>query len=225
MAYEFTRLSDVPMSDSVSDECSVLVEDGGEIKRTIKSNIGKEQVQADWNQTDPTQPDYIKNKLSCDLPYKSLVTDGTGKAKWADRLVYDYNKLVIDVEQGAKLVKVADEVPSWATVDSPIKAWASNGSNDTATPEGYMDLGNGSFAVGAEVAFIMTDNVESNGIVFPEKGVYFAHGSDDSYVAGVASADSDTPEITWDGDIGEIKKLDEKFLPEPLILYVHESGV
>lgn len=224
MAYEFTRLSDVPMSDSVSDECSVLVEDGGEIKRTIKSNIGKEQVQADWNQTDPTQPDYIKNKLSCDLPYQSLVTDGNGKAKWEDRLAYDDSKLVIDVGEGNQLVKVSDEIPSWASVDASMKLWASAGAPKTVPAAANMDLGNGSFMVSEYAAFITTDNVEfeSYGIVFPEQGVYFVYAPDNFYVAGIASADSDTPEITWDGNIG-IKKLDEKFLPEPLILYVHES--
>lgn len=82
MAYEFTKLSEVYDTATVSDECNVIIEDGGEIKKTAKSNIGKAQVQADWNQTDPTQPDYIKNKLSCDLPYQQLVTDGDGNTKW-----------------------------------------------------------------------------------------------------------------------------------------------
>lgn len=92
MAYEFTKLSEVLDAETVSDECNVIVEDGGEIKKTAKSNIGKAQVQADWNQTDPTQPDYIKNKLSCDVPYQQLVTDGEGNVKWEDRLAYDNTK-------------------------------------------------------------------------------------------------------------------------------------
>lgn len=62
MAYEFTKLSEVPVADTVSDECSVLVEDCGDIKRTAKSNIGKEQVQADWNENDSSSPAYILNK-------------------------------------------------------------------------------------------------------------------------------------------------------------------
>ena len=32
------------------------------------------------------------------------------------------------------------------------------------------------------------------------------------YTTGIASADSDTPEITWDGNIGVIKKLDKKYI-------------
>lgn len=159
-------------------------------------------------------------------PYKSLVTDGEGGVKWEDRLAYDDSKLVVDRGQGSQYVKVADEVPSWASVDVPMKVWTTIG---TVTPEVNSDLGNGSFVAGEFVFFIATDNVEfsfsETTIVFPKKGVYFASVSDVFYVTGISSADSDTPEITWDGNIGVIKKLDEKFLPEPLILYVHESGV
>ena len=147
---------------------------------------------------------------------KYLVTDGNGNTKWEDRLAYDDSKLVVDVRDDVQLVKVSDEVPSWASVDSPIKVWASNGTNGTTNPEQYKDIGNGSFLVTDYlVAFIVADNYD---ILFPEKGVYF-FSHDGLYITGIASADSDTPEITWDGNVG-IKKLDEKFLPEPLILYV-----
>lgn len=159
--------------------------------------------------------------------YQYVVTDGDGTAKWKDRLAYDDSKLVVDDPGlGAQFVKVADEVPSWATVDSPIKFWMSDGTNTTVTPENNVSFGNGSFVADGTIFIIATDNSEfesvGESIVFPEKGVYFfASVPDELYVTGIASADSDTPEITWDGDIGEIKKLDEKFLPEPLILYVH----
>lgn len=147
--------------------------------------------------------------------YQYLVTDGEGNVKWEDRLAYDDSKLAINgAPGGAKYVKVADEVPSWVSMDAPTKVWLSNGTNNTATTDYYIDFGNGSFGVGSFVVFIATDNVEFSGMVFPEKGIYFASMSDASYVAGIASADSDTPEIIWDGNIGEIKKLDEKFIPD-----------
>ena len=155
-------------------------------------------------------------------PYQQLVTDGTGTAKWEDRLAYDDSKVVVDDRHGSQLVKVADEIPSWVSVDSPIKVWAGSGDNLTVNPEDYNDLGNGSF-MAQVVAFITTDNLECLGVVFPEKGVYFASGHGE-YITGIASADSDTPEITWDGNIGRIKKMDEKFLPDMLILYATKGG-
>ena len=152
-------------------------------------------------------------------PYQQLVTDGSGNTKWEDRLAYDDSKLVIDAGKGVQFVKVLDEVPSWASVDAPIKVWLSNGINDTSNPEDYTDLGNGSFSTG-EVAFITTDNLEvpagETPIVFPKKGVYFTSMPDVFYITGIASADSDTPEITWDGNIGTIKTIDPKYIPSEL---------
>lgn len=146
--------------------------------------------------------------------YQYVVTDGEGNAKWENRLAYDDSKLVVDFGDGMQFVKVADEVPSWASVNVSIKSWANNGETYTSNPEQHEDMGNGSFGTGF-IVFITTDNVEYGGIVFPEKGVYFACGSD-FYIAGIASADSDTPEITWDGNIETIKTIDPKYIPSEL---------
>ena len=157
-------------------------------------------------------------------PYQQLVADTVGNTKWEDRLAYEGSRLVAYDTQDMKVVKVSDEVPSWATIDVAMKVWLSDGRNDTLTTEHNQDLGNGSLWVSDCAIFIATDNFEFAGIVFPEKGVYFCNYPEDGYyTTGIASAGSDTPEITWDGNAGVIKKLDEKFLPEPLILYVHES--
>ena len=151
--------------------------------------------------------------------YKQLVTDGEGKAKWEDRLAYDDSKVVVDAGHGMQYVKVSDEVPSWASTDALIKIWGSGGINGTSNPEDYTDLGNGSFSAG-EVAFITTDNLEvpagETPIVFPKKGVYFTSMPDVFYITGIASADSDTPEITWDGSLGTIKTIDPKYIPSEL---------
>lgn len=149
---------------------------------------------------------------------QQLVTDSNGNVQWEDRLAYDDSKVVVDLGYGIQLVKVVDEIPPWASIDAPIKIWPSNGESKTSNPESHRDLGNGSFTAGEFVFIIATDNFEipfgETPIVFQEKGVYFASVPDNFYVTGVASADSDTPEITWDGNIGEVKKLDEKYLPD-----------
>ena len=147
--------------------------------------------------------------------YQYLVTDGDSKTKWEDRLAYDDSRVVVDSGEGVKFVKVADEVPSWASVDAPMKIWINNGINVMVNPEDYRSLGNGSFFANEFAVFIATDNVEFNGHVFPKKGVYFLSENGD-YVTGIASADSDTPEITWDGYIGGFKKLDKKYIPSEL---------
>ena len=154
-------------------------------------------------------------------PYQQLVTDGDGNTQWEDRLAYEGgSRLVVDNGTGFQFVKVADEVPSWASVDAPMKVWSSDGNNDTTNPEMYTNLGNGSFAAGEFAFIIATDNVEfsfiQTTVVFPKKGVYFTYASDNFYTTGIASADSDTPEITWDGNIETIKTIDPKFIPSEL---------
>ena len=151
--------------------------------------------------------------------YQQLVTDSDGNTKWEDRLAYDDSRIVVGFGNGAQMVKVSDEVPSWVSLDAPIKYWGNNGEKGTVSPEDFVSIGNESFLADGMV-FIMADNVEFNGHVFPEKGVYFALVNSvdfpSSYVSGIASVDSDTPEITWDGNIDVIKKLDKKFIPSEL---------
>ena len=149
--------------------------------------------------------------------YQQLVTDGEGGVKWEDRLAYESgSRLVVDVRGGAQLVKVADEVPSWATVDVNIKIWLGTGSSSTLTPEFYHEFGNGSFYVNDGIcSFVMADNDEYDGVVFPEKGVYFM-SADIVRTTGIASAGSDTPEITWDGKVENVKTIDPKFIPSEL---------
>ena len=148
-------------------------------------------------------------------PYKSLVTDGEGNVKWEDRLAYDDSKVVVADGLGVQRVKVTDEIPSWVSVDSPIKVWESSGENLTIEPEEYIDIGNGSFSAAGFAFFITTDNTEIYGFVFPKKGVYITKFPD-YYVSGIAGADSDTPEITWDGNIGTLKTIDPKYIPSEL---------
>lgn len=147
--------------------------------------------------------------------YQQLVTDGDGNPKWEDRLAYEYSRVIVDTG-GIKLVMVSDEVPSWASGNVAVKCWVSkNAQTFTVQPEQFGFLDNGSFFAGF-VSFITTDNSEAEGVVFPKKGVYFASSIPDlggASVTGVASADSDTPEITWDGSLYTIKQIDEKFIP------------
>ena len=166
--------------------------------------------------------------------YQQLVTDRDGGVKWEDRLAYDGSRLVVNLGDGMQAVKVADKAPFWMSVDTPIKVWISKEQNElieTVSPDNIVGYDNGSFRIFYMVFVITEDNTiirihenDEGGYAFPEKGVYFVLSPSDGYVSGIGSVDSDTPEITWDGNIGGIKKLDKKFLPDMLTLYVHEIG-
>ena len=145
-------------------------------------------------------------------PYKSLVTDGDGNVKWEDRLAYDDSRVVVDYGDGELLAKVSDEVPSWVSVIRSIKVWYDDDVGVIPDAAPLRDFGDGNFGLDG-VFFITTDNYEHNGLVFPEKGVYFFFVPDGTYITGIASADSDTPEITWDGNIEFTKTIDPKYIP------------
>lgn len=152
--------------------------------------------------------------------YQYLVTDGDSKTKWEDRLAYDDSRVVVDIE-GTKMVMVSGEAPSWASGNVAVKYWLSkNARTVTVEPEHFIFFDNGSFSAGFAF-FITTDNSEVEGVVFPKKGVYFASSvpspsSGVTSVTGVASADSDTPEITWDGKVENVKTIDPKYIPSEL---------
>lgn len=59
MAY--IKLNEVEIVNSSIDS-NVLIEENGEIKRMPVENLAVSQVQADWNETDPTEPSFIMNK-------------------------------------------------------------------------------------------------------------------------------------------------------------------
>lgn len=59
MSYDFIKISDAELVENPSENVSVIIEDGGDIKRVPKSSIG---AQADWNENDETNPAYILNK-------------------------------------------------------------------------------------------------------------------------------------------------------------------
>ena len=160
-----------------------------------------------------------------------LVTDSNGNMKWEDRLAYDDSRIAVPPEGNNRFIKVADTVPSWLSANKNTKVWVSNNASERVidiSSTKYIINHDGSFMVANDsflyAAVIMEDDCEFNATpstaFFPEKGVYFLWrklGSSLLYTAGIASADSDTPEITWDGNISMIKKLDEKFLPDQTV--------
>ncbi len=146
------------------------------------------------------------------------MTDGNGKTKWEDRLAYSDSRVVVDIEEGMQFVKVADEVPSWVTANEndnfTANVWISNG---IAGKMGGLRFNNDCVGLSEGTAwFITVDNAEYMDLKFPKKGVYFISAPNNIYTTGIASADSDTPEITWDGNIGVIKTIDPKYIPSEL---------
>ena len=58
----YTNISDLPTLDSVGENTWVPVEVAGKQGKKVDLSTIGEQKQVDWNQTDNTQADFIKNK-------------------------------------------------------------------------------------------------------------------------------------------------------------------
>ena len=145
--------------------------------------------------------------------YQQLVTDGTSTAKWEDRLAYDDSRVVVNIYDSSRLVRVSDEVPSFVSDGVSVNVWLSDGNHETVS----VVWDTSGFNAENYVYIFPSDNATSpDGFVFPKKGVYFAEFPGVFYVTGFSSADSDTPEITWDGNIEFTKTIDPKYIPSEL---------
>lgn len=163
-------------------------------------------------------------------PYQQLVTDGTGNAKWENRLAYDYSRAVVDDGNGQLFVHVSDDIGELNATDGAQLYFHF----DDGTPDGFESTGTlqaaGDCLFCEYCVIALTDNIDIVGIVFPKKGVYL-YKSESSFVSSVANfvppaSDTDQPPepiITWDGSTGNLKKMDEKFLPPVSGLTVKSS--
>ena len=169
------------------------------VTRTVSAG-GGDVTTPDWNQNDATASDYIKNR-----PF--------------------YDKSLVSVPHpqipGVFWYKVSDAVPTGdhslnATCSTVIGGVKSNRKIILSTDDYYA-------ASEFAVIVALKDNAVVEGLTFPEKGTYFLSGGDLSLITGFALGRDADPEITWDGSTGEIKTLDEKFLPPVSGLIVKSS--
>ena len=154
-------------------------------------------------------------------PYQQLVTDGSGNVNWEDRLAYDDSKVIVDAGNGIQYVHVSDDIGELNATDGAklyftIDDGSPAGNARADTLHGVGDL------LGCICCYIaLTDNVVVGSVVFPKRGIYL-YKYESEFVSSVANLPEHAnetdplpePVITWDGNIGEIKKLDEKLLPD-----------
>ena len=156
--------------------------------------------------------------------YKQLVTDRDGNVKWEDRLAYGWNRIRVTIPEAEDMpeyIKVSDDFPTGSydigariyTIDSDGERYertirVSNG--EVITDNIYEP--NVIVALHDNVTFLSDDGLS---ITLPGKGTYFAKYKN-YYITGVVLGDGYKPEITWDGNIDIVKKIDSKFIPSEL---------
>ena len=157
----------------------------------------------DYNENDETSPAFVKNRPFYE---KSLVSVPHPQAT------------------GLAWYKVSDDVPTGHPAVSDksctiLDGNKLNGSIILSNDEGYV-------ASEYLVVVALKDNFvisEFDNLTLPEKGTYFLAGEGFSSLTGFALGENADPEITWDGSTGEVKKLDEKFIPTVSKLVIKSS--
>lgn len=159
-------------------------------------------VQPDWNQNDSTAADYVKNR-----PF--------------------YDKTLVSVPNpeipGAFWYKVSDAVPTGDHSLGAICSYVMGGGKN----QGTIIMSTDDYYAASEfyIFVVLTDNIVITelDLTFPEKGTYFLAFEGLPTITGFGLGEVADPEITWDGSTGEIKTLDEKFLPTVSGLIVKSS--
>lgn len=126
---------------------------------------------------------------------------------------------------GGELYKISDSVPTGdhSVGASCIVVLGLGGEKRKSV----VDISTDDYYVVADglVVVALKDNVTVTevGLTLPEKGTYF-FSNVNGFVSGFALGADVDPEITWDGSIGDVKTLDEMFLPSKMIISDDGSG-
>lgn len=189
------------VSTEVPDEVADVIEKyvGAKPKPDPNAGINFGGTQSDWNQTDSSAADFIKNKPFYDSP--------TG----GDTLYWDGNTEGL-VNFDGFYFKVSDAIPTMDELSNGVRLSGAGEVIDIPIEE-IVEI-SGAIVCGERVLVIPCDNydaselMEEENAVFPEAGIYFP---------GVAIAF----ELVIPGYTGfpVTKKMEEKYLPGPVILY------
>ena len=156
-------------------------------------------------------------------PYQQLVTDGEGNAKWENRLCYATERVKVDMPGSGTIsfYKVSDAIPTGdLSAGAVATIWTSIGAKKTVNIFNPVE---GVYLADTAIV-ILNDNIEADGVVFPEKGTYFWAQNEFNYTSGFALGEVNTPKITWDGNPEIIKKLDEKYLPNHTVVFTKAAN-
>lgn len=157
---------------------------------------GGVSVQADWNQTDETAADFIKNK--------PIVIEGVDTLTWdGDMTGREY----VEIDD-VFLVHVSDATPTVSDLANGSTFsvfFCEVGQSITGAITGEdIIVGTGALSLGTYIAIAAAAGAELDGLVFPKKGVYFVRVPAELYISG----------ITINGYTGFEKEcIDPEYLP------------
>ena len=184
------------------EKCIADLSTNGELSASNNGQVLAEKLvdkiecdcKPDWNENDETSPAFVKNR-----PF------------------YSKELTKVDAGQEAVYCKVSDAVPE--TVPPYAAEWKVYADGQEVTSIGETFTFGDLIFTNQGVIIAIKDGATAEGIVFPERGIYFTK-SQSHYISAVAFAYEDPGEnvpekqIEWDGNPEEKKALEAKFLPD-----------
>lgn len=171
-----------------------------ELLSAMISKINGKNEGVNWNENDPESPAFVKNRPFYDT------------RKFSQKIEFEGKSIT--------LCKISDNVPEQISGVETVNLWAVFGSNADNSSMPIVQLSENIYAVSNGIPYVViatSDGAYESSTPFGigplERGVYFLHMGDDiGYVSGISFTSADTPEITWDGDMGVLKKIDPKYI-------------
>lgn len=165
-------------------------------------------VQPDWNQTNETAPDYIKNK-----PFEVL--EEGFEIVW-DGNMDDEDKIIVN-DDYFKIYYVSDVILTAEQVQSSILTLKNSSTNeevevDLSTMQDQIVIEEDYITIGNAVIITNKDNVDFQSVIFPKAGTYFTSVNNGQYIAKL-------------GKPYNIKTLELKYLPITYSIDDLEAGI
>lgn len=218
MATNVKKISELEKISSLSNSHNILIEENGRAKRIASSNIGKvktvngvepdengnieivipevevpeipEQIQSDFSQNDPTQPDYVKHRTHYEENNQTVI-EWDGNTEGRDSFTFS----------DATFWKVSELIPQEDDLVG-CSLGTTNGSMDNIEA-GHTQVGEGCFLF-YNVVMVVNDTsatIEGKSLEVPSTGIYFI-----SIGGGYVTS------LTYGSIV--VHKLAPKFLPE-----------
>lgn len=197
MATTIKKISELEQITELSSSSNVIIEENGKAKRIAASNFAvggsSEQVQADFSQNDPAQPDYVKNRTHWEV-------DGNAIFEWDGSTD---GRDSVELGEGMTFYKVSDKTPGMSEL---VGTWITDNTGEMIqlSEDTMMEM-DGVLSIGpmAIVTTVTELTMDETTINFPSTGVYFLMGGG-NYVTAIL----DTPPV--------VHPLDEKFIPDTI---------
>jgi hypothetical protein len=197
-SYTFKKFSKTEFLEEIPDNATLLIEDGGDIKRVPASQVGGTDVQADLGQNDSTAPDYVKGRTHwvdvVDTTFINNMEVTTVDAFERGFGIYNCEPLFEVSSNGVEYVVVFDGVEYRDVI--------------FALPNGYCGLGNLS---------IMMPEAEDTGEPF-----LIANMTADSLM--IATKEIGTHTLSVYGKVTTYHKIDNNYLPDNALIGAKGTG-